>query len=332
MILRIRGALPLDRCKRAGQRGRLTDEQGVRGSLARFATSDLFRTFTLIPLVQTNDSTPLTMGTEASRPMTERPMKLCRSLDGRAPSYRGERATRRLAAERRFIIVEHMISGPDMPIFQRVAIPQHPRLRSEAILEAARDLALARDVRSVGMTSIARAAGITRPTLLRFFVSREQIFLVLTSWTWREWAEAVEQSLQSVSTDSRQLAVALTESLAEHPLFCDLLAQAPLNLEHNVSLETLQEYKVQTLAASIAAGDAIVAALTRLGLFVSPETGQELVSMITAQAAMIWQLSHPPQRLAELYTQDAHLAPTAIEFVPYMTQFICLLIMGLGGD
>src|SRR5690349_12280653 len=129
-----------------------------------------------------------------------------------------------------------MASGPDTPIFEKVAIPQHPRLRSEAILEAARDLALARDVRSVSMTAIARAAGIPRTTLLRFFPSREQIFLVLASWAWRDWAEAVEQALAAVSTDSRQLAIVLTESLAERPLFCDLLAQAPLNLEYNVSL------------------------------------------------------------------------------------------------
>ena len=225
-----------------------------------------------------------------------------------------------------------MASGPDKPIFEQVAIPQHPRLRSEAILETARDLALARDVRSVSMTSIARAAGIPRTTLLRFFASREQIFLVLASWAWRDWAEAVEQVLPAASTDSRQLAVVLTESLAERPLFCDLLAQAPLNLEYNVSLEALHKYKLQTLVASAAAGDAVVAALTRLGLFVSPETGQELVSMIIAQAAMIWQSSHPTQRLAELYAQDLQLAPAAIEFVPHMVQFITLLIMGHGGD
>jgi hypothetical protein len=54
--------------------------------------------------------------------------------------------------------------------------------------------------------------------------------------------------------------------------------------------------------------------------------------MIIAQAAMIWQMSHPTQRLAELYSQDAQLAPAGIEFVPHMVQFISLLIMGHGGD
>jgi AcrR family transcriptional regulator len=225
-----------------------------------------------------------------------------------------------------------MPNGPEGPIYQRVAMPQHPRLRSEAILETARDLALARDVRSVSMMSIARAAGITRTSLLRFFESREQIFLVLASWAWQEWAEAVEQALPGTSADSRELALALTESLLERPLFCDLLAQAPLNLERNVSLETLRVYKLQTLEAAETAGDAVQAALTRLGLFVSPETSQELVSMIVTQAAMIWQVSHPPERLVELYRQDAQLRATAIDFVPHMVQVITLLIMGLGGD
>jgi AcrR family transcriptional regulator len=225
-----------------------------------------------------------------------------------------------------------MATGPGTPTYQRVADPQHPRYRSEAILETARDLALARDVRSVSMMSIARAAGMPRTTLLRYFASREQIFLVLAAWAWRNWADCLEEALAAVSTDSRQLAVVLTESLAERPLFCDLLAQAPLNLEHNVSLEALREYKLQALAASAVAGDAVVAALTRLGLFVRAETGPELVSQITAQAAMIWHLSHPPQRLAELYGQDAQLAPAAIEFGPHLVRFISLLIMGHGGD
>ena len=225
-----------------------------------------------------------------------------------------------------------MASGPDAPTFQQIVTAQQPRLRSEAILETARDLALARDVRSVSMTAIARAAGLSRATLLRFFTNREQIFLVLAARAWRDWADAVEQILPSVSTDSRQLAVVLTESLVQRPLFCDLMAQAPLNLEYNVSLETLQEYKLQTVAAAATAGEAVVAALTRLGLFVSPQTGHELVTMITAQAAMIWQTSHPPQRLAELYTQEAQLTPAAIEFAPHMVRFISLLIMGHGGD
>jgi AcrR family transcriptional regulator len=225
-----------------------------------------------------------------------------------------------------------MAIRPDVPESLGIATHQYPRLWSEAILETARELALARDVRSVGMASIARAAGISRASLLRFFESREQIFLVLASAAWQEWADAVDQALAAVSTDSRELAVALTSSLAERPLFCDLLAQAPLNLERNVSLEILREHKLQAREASVLVGDAIVAALTRLGLFVSRETAQELAGMITAQAAMVWQLSHPSQRLAQLYEQDAELMPPPVDFARHMVGFITLLIMGFGGD
>ena len=40
-------------------------------------------------------------------------------------------------------------------------------------------------------------------------------------------------------------------SLTERPLFCDLLSQAPMNLERNVSLEAVRAYKLTALASDV---------------------------------------------------------------------------------
>lgn len=69
-------------------------------------------------------------------------------------------------------------------------------------------------------------------------------------------------------------------------MFCDLLAQAPLNLERNVSLESVATFKLATLEEV----EAIGAELTRLfGLGeeqrvdVIVEIGPRLTRVLTAQ-------------------------------------------------
>src|SRR5262245_35990069 len=83
-----------------------------------------------------------------------------------------------------------------------------------------------------------------KSAMLRYFETREQIFLALTAAGWQEWSATVRPALAG---DARTVAAVLARTLSERPLFCDLLAQAPLNLERNVSFETVHAYKVAVL-------------------------------------------------------------------------------------
>ena len=60
--------------------------------------------------------------------------------------------------------------------------------------------------------------------------------------------------------DAEAVASAFSATLADRGMFCDLLAQAPLNLERNVSLEAVRAYKLVTHHEV----DAIVEAMRQL--------------------------------------------------------------------
>src|ERR1700758_2330411 len=125
-----------------------------------------------------------------------------------------------------------------VPDFQRARSAAAKQLRESAILEAARVLGAERGIRQVTLTEIAEAVGMHKSALLRYFETREEIFLRLTADGGREWSGALRAALEALhEPTSAAVAAVFASTLAERGTFCDLLAQAPLNLERNVSVE-----------------------------------------------------------------------------------------------
>src|SRR6202034_2566948 len=136
-----------------------------------------------------------------------------------------------------------------MPDFQRARSTGAKQLRETSILRAARQLGAERGIRQVTLTEIADAVGMHKSALLRYFETREEIFLRLTADGWREWSGALRAELGMLA-DPNPAATAgvFARTLASRGAFCDLLAQAPLNLERNVSVEAVRAFKLVTHA------------------------------------------------------------------------------------
>ncbi len=139
--------------------------------------------------------------------------------------------------------------------YQRARRPEQKLERRDAILGAARELALRDGVRAVSLADIAARVGIHKSALLRYFETREQIFLELTAQAWREWTAALHAELDDaapgspVSDSAALVAGVFASSFGDRPLLCDLIAHTPLNLERNVSPEAVRRYKLTSLAA-----------------------------------------------------------------------------------
>jgi AcrR family transcriptional regulator len=139
-------------------------------------------------------------------------------------------------------------------------------------------------------TDIAAAVGMHKSAMLRYFETREQIFLRLTANGWREWSADLrsELSMLPAGAAASAMAGAFAGSLVVRPVFCDLLAQAPLNLERNVSLESVRAFKLATLAE--------VAAISRELIRLHGVTEQQTVDVIgtaTSMAGALWQMATP---------------------------------------
>jgi AcrR family transcriptional regulator len=106
--------------------------------------------------------------------------------------------------------------------FQRARRPEQKQQRREAILGAARALALADGVRAVSLAGIAARAGIDKSALLRYFETREQIFPELTAREWGPWVRALHDGLDDVAAGSPgtagQVADVAARSFGDRPL------------------------------------------------------------------------------------------------------------------
>jgi AcrR family transcriptional regulator len=246
--------------------------------------------------------------------------------------------------------------------YQRARRPEQKLERRDAILAAAGELALRDGVRAVSLADIAARVGIHKSALLRYFETREQIFLELTAQEWQEWTAGLHAaldpavpgtsagdtstagvtgagtaagSLSGAGTSAAGAAVGVdlatlvagvfAESFGSRPLLCDLIAHTPLNLERNVSAEAVRRYKLTSLGAVHEAAALVQRVLPALTL---AECG-EFVAALASLAGALWQIANPVPVLTELYASDPALAGACVDLTPRLLRAGEILLAGL---
>lgn len=210
--------------------------------------------------------------------------------------------------------------------FQRARSPEAKRVREAAILDAARRLGAEHGIRQVTLTDIADAVGMHKSAMLRYFETREEIFLRLTAEGWRDWAPALAERLRTLARpDADTVAGAFAATLAGRGMFCDLLGQTPLNLERNVSVEKVREFKLTT---GEGLGQIVPAVRTALpGL--TEQDGVDLVAASTAMAGTFYQIATPGPEVAALYRSDPRLAHALVDVEPRLARILAAMLRGL---
>jgi AcrR family transcriptional regulator len=197
--------------------------------------------------------------------------------------------------------------------------------RSQDILDAARELATARPVRDITLTDVAAAVGLHKSAMLRYFETREQIFLALAAEGWREWTAAVCAELATAGAAPAEVGRILARTLASRPLFCDLLAQAPLNLERNVSLQVVHDYKTSNRAALRPLVDDL-----RARLSLTEQQVFDVIATATGMAGALWQMAAPGTTLRRFYETNPDLAHAVVDVEPRLTRILTALLSGMG--
>lgn len=211
--------------------------------------------------------------------------------------------------------------------FQRARSDEAKQQREQAILTAATRLGAKRGIRTVTLTDIAAEVGMHKSALLRYFETREQIFLKLTAAGWRDWGASLRAAFEALTDSSPALvAQAIADSLVARPMFCDLLAQAPLNLERNVSLESVREFKLVTLEEV----EGIGAQLTRL-LGLTEQQRVDVIATATSMAGALWQMATPGPEIEALYRSDPRLGHAIVEVGPRLVRVLTALLEGMRG-
>ncbi|MEV0223942.1 TetR family transcriptional regulator [Streptomyces sp. NPDC050704] len=205
--------------------------------------------------------------------------------------------------------------------FVRARRPEHKQQRREAILTAARELATESGVRHVSLGNVAAAVGLAKSNLARYFATREEIFLVLITQQWRDWADEVLQRLRQ----GENVVDALAEPFASRPLFCDLLSELATTLQHNVSVSAARDWNQVLLDLT----HELAAAITESHPALTKGEAFELVTTTGWSVGALYPASNSPATLAELYAQTPELAATCPDFLPSLKRTLAALVAGL---
>jgi AcrR family transcriptional regulator len=209
--------------------------------------------------------------------------------------------------------------------FQRARSSAAKQAREEAILDSARRLGAELGIRQITLTDIAKAVGMHKSAMLRYFETREEIFLRLTADGWREWSAVLRDRLGESANTPVAVGAVFAATLAERGMFCDLLAQAPMNLERNVSVEAVRTFKLATLAEV----DAIVTAIRRLLPGLTEEDGVDLVAAATSLSGAFWQMATPGPEVAALYRSQPSLAHAVVDVETRLARILSAMLTGM---
>jgi AcrR family transcriptional regulator len=212
--------------------------------------------------------------------------------------------------------------------FRRARTEENKRQRAAALVEAARSLAIEAGVASVTLTAVASRAGIHYSAVRRYFTSHKEVLLHLAAEGWVRWSATVCEKLSEPGPMSAErVAETLANGLAADPLFCDLLANFHLHLEHEVDIDRVVEIRRTIVAAAVTLADAIERALPTLGRTAAFD------SLIAAYslASAYWHIANPPERLSDSYGEEPDVLPPEwnLDFESALARVLTATCIGL---
>ncbi|MDK2867455.1 MAG: hypothetical protein PWP51_2344 [Clostridiales bacterium] len=130
--------------------------------------------------------------------------------------------------------------------FQRARTETQIQKRTEEITAAAAKLFDEGGHEAVSFTAISELTKFTRPTIYKYFDTKEAILLAILADEFREWAEDL---LQQFKLDQHytalEISIIWSETLAKHQRLNSLQSVLYTVLERNVSLDVMVNFKKQ---------------------------------------------------------------------------------------
>ncbi|WNI20481.1 TetR family transcriptional regulator [Streptomyces sp. ITFR-16] len=217
-----------------------------------------------------------------------------------------------------------------MSTFQRARSEEQREIRRQAILDTAAAMLDEMSVSAVSLNELSRRVGLAKSNVLRYFESREAVLLELLDQRWKQWTDELPALLADgvdagapVAERGEQFAAAVTASLAERRMLCDLLSAQAGVLEHNVSPEVAACYKRAAIANVVA-----FAALAAIHL---PELGgraHQLAASVIMAAGAVWTHARPSEAMLAAYAADPGLAALRMDFAPALRELLATLTAG----
>src|SRR6476661_663425 len=106
--------------------------------------------------------------------------------------------------------------------------------RRSAIMTSAREMLVEKNVADISLREPSDRVGLAKSNVLRYFDSREAIFLEILDENWRTWLDQVDAELRDLHQQPQQqpgpyatetaVARTIALSLTRNPLLCELIS------------------------------------------------------------------------------------------------------------
>lgn len=178
----------------------------------------------------------------------------------------------------------------------------------------------------ISLREISRRVGLATSNVLRYFDSREAIFLELLARESTSWLDRLADELDQLKPATRveaceQVAAIWAGTLAERPILCELWSVLSSVLERNVTLETVRAFKRGAIARNQRLAKLIAQRIHGL----TPDAAVEVASIASTFIAGLWPLANPgPIVIAA--TEDPDLLAGHVDFQARMARTLALLL------
>ncbi|MGO9079104.1 MAG: TetR/AcrR family transcriptional regulator [Streptosporangiaceae bacterium] len=217
--------------------------------------------------------------------------------------------------------------------FQRARTAPQRAQRRRDILAAAAVMLDEAPLPEISLRELARRVGLAKSNVVRYFPTREAVFLALLADDWQAWLDDLADQICAQAQDPPRaagpaahaaVAGAIAGTLSARRRLCGLIATAQTILERNIPVETAREFKAAALARTTR-----LAAITRAAVPVlTGEQAFEFAGAAWALTAGAWPMANPSPVVARVLAEPG-FAGLCVDFQPALTRVLAAILDGM---
>ncbi|HEY4005164.1 MAG TPA: TetR family transcriptional regulator [Pseudonocardia sp.] len=189
--------------------------------------------------------------------------------------------------------------------FRRARRPEQVEARRTAILDAAVVMLRERPVADISLRELSERVGLAKSNVLRYFDSREAIFLEVLDRSWTAWLDGLAKEFATLSAPAIgyqreiELASSVATALIRDPLLCELLATMGGVLERNISVDFARSFKSRAMEHNARFAALVQSRLPTL----SAAAVEHFAASVMIITSGLWPYSHPTEAVASVMAE-----------------------------
>lgn len=210
--------------------------------------------------------------------------------------------------------------------WSRARTPEQMAERRSAILDAAADLFTEYEYGAISLNGIAEAAGISKPSVYRYYASKEEIFLVILTEQRDSFLSEFTKRIRKLDApaEAHQIAGAWTATALHHETLLDLLPLLITSLERNSSMDEVVKFKA---SGNLHMGP-VIESLCTVHPTLAPDQWIRVIETAVAHMAGLWPMCNPGEQVAAAM-QHPDVGQTPWDFKSRMTETFQTLVRGI---